>query len=132
MNRIDSFSHFFDASSKSSYLASGCNASVSSPVKYDYVPDDTVEKVLDMYYSSPDGDLPRNNSTKYLTKDCPPEVRDLVEQRVLKSLPSINGLPEDVASAVPVRTRGVDNIHELQQSFIDSLRSSFESQNTET
>ena len=58
----------------------------SNPVKYDSASDSVVDRILDSYYANPDGTLPTVQAVKYLAKDTPQELRELIEQRVMRQL----------------------------------------------
>lgn len=100
----------------------GINRQVQ-PVKLDVEPKD-VDTVLDMYYSSPDGSLPVNNGTKYLSKDTPPEVVEYIKQYVIKPLPHIAGTTPELAEEFP--SGGSYDVDMLRNHLVTEIKKTFD------
>lgn len=106
------------------------NTPCIQPVQLDAVIPHDVDVVLDMYYSKDDGTLPVNNGRKYLSHDTPPEIVEYIKQHVVRPLPTISGVTEDVAMEFP-NGSDVDNVSVMQERYLESLKRSFEdSKNT--
>lgn len=122
--------HFENIIGCQSELLSGSTVSdgktpVVQPVQLEAVIPHDVDTVLDMYYSKDDGTLPVNNGTKYLSKDTPPEIVEYIKQHVVRPLPPISGVSEELALEFPNGSDS-DNVSVMQERYLASLKQTFE------